>query len=102
MIFMKIALPVLRDSVAPRFDCTEEFLIVEIDQGNIVQRYILECPERNVLKRALMLIQVPVKVIICGRIDNFSLRLFQDRNLKVITGQYGLLDAVLQYWLNTF
>ncbi len=96
---MKIGIPVCKDIIAPRFDCAAEFLILELAGKEIIKRQVLPFAEQNPLRRALLMIQVPVNTIICSRIDNFSYRLLKDHKIEIISEQHGLIEEVLDVWL---
>jgi len=99
---MKIGIPICKGFIAPRFDCAEEFLIMEITDGQTIKKHVLRCLGQNPLRRALLMIQVPVNAIVCFRIDNFSLRLLEDHKITIITEQSGLLEDVLKHCLQRF
>lgn len=96
---MIIGIPVCQEIIAPRFDCAAEFLIIELEGEEIVKRQVLPFLEQNPLRRALLMIQVPVDTIICSRIDNFSSRLLKDHRIKIISDQHGPIEEVLASWL---
>jgi predicted Fe-Mo cluster-binding NifX family protein len=96
---MIIGIPVCQEIIAPRFDCAVEFLILEFEGKDIIKSQVLPLAEQNPLRRALFMIQVPVDIIICSRIDNFSYRLLKDHKIKIISEQYGQIEEVLASWL---
>ncbi|MGI6647879.1 MAG: NifB/NifX family molybdenum-iron cluster-binding protein [Bacillota bacterium] len=88
-----------QEFIASRFDCAEEFLIIELQNSQITKQFILQCLDKNLLRKALLMFQSSVNIIICGSIDSFSLRLLEDHKITVISGQHGQLQDFLDRWL---
>lgn len=99
---MKIGIPVCQGLIAPRFDCAAEFLILELKGQEVSKKYILPFTEQNPLRRALLMVQVPVDAIICSKIDNFSRRLLKDYKIIIISEQYGPVEGIVAKWLPRF
>jgi predicted Fe-Mo cluster-binding NifX family protein len=97
---MKIAVPLFGSRIAPRYDCARSLLLVEMEDGRVTGRRTVPMPDSNPFQRARALIDLGVKVLICGGIDGFSQNEFSARGVSVIgwvTGEAGdALEAFLR------
>ncbi|NPV27877.1 MAG: NifB/NifX family molybdenum-iron cluster-binding protein [Firmicutes bacterium] len=92
---MKVAIPFFAQYIAPRFDCADRFLIVDIVNGEIKHQDIWECRDSSPLIRTQALADLAVDVLICGAIDNCSFRLLSASGKQVVSWQSGQVDEVL-------
>ena len=87
---MKIAIAIFGTRVSPRFDFAPGFMLVEMTNGEIVSRREIPAEGWDGFERIKELAELAVETVICGAIDQFSLRQLEVRGIKVyswITGE---------------
>ena len=88
---LKIAVAVFGSRISPRFDCAPTMLIVEKAGSGLGQSRKVDTEGWPAGKRLKRLGQWQVGVLICGGIDEHSLRMISASNIRVyswITGEY--------------
>ena len=93
---MKVAIPVFQGKVAPRLDCAEEFLILEVGVEGAEERERWECHSDYPLERAVNLAESEADIIICGAIDQCSSRIIAATGKRVYPWQYGEIGLVIR------
>ncbi len=98
---MKIAIPAFHTKVSPRFDTAQEFILVEVADGNVIDRERLPVKSHLVSETIKNLIERRVDTLICGGIDRLSMRQLNFNQIEVyswITGEVE--DAVTCFLRN--
>jgi len=80
---MRVAVTILGNEISPRFDCAREILLADIGPGKILEWRILEMKERNPICRIKSLSAWKVQQVICGGIDDFSIRMLNGLGIRV-------------------
>jgi len=96
---MKIAIPLFGTRVSPRFTCTDQFLLVEVEKGEIVLREIIPVSDSHPLRCTRTLVDQGVDILICGGINRFSEQQLNFHNIKVFSWIAGEVDEVLENFL---
>jgi len=68
---MKLAIPVFRDRVSPRFDFSPEIWIVEVEKGEVIGKERIPTQNLSLLQRLEQVTANGVEKVICGGIDGF-------------------------------
>jgi predicted Fe-Mo cluster-binding NifX family protein len=92
---MKLAVTVYQNKVAPRFDCAEEFLIIDIENNRSREKKTLRCRSDYPLERAIMLAESDVDIVICGAIDQYSSRILSVKGKQVFSWQSGNIEDII-------
>jgi len=98
---MRIAIPAFHTKVSPRFDTAQEFILVEVANGNVIDRERLPVKSRSISEKIKDLIEREVDTLICGGIDQLSMRQLSFNHIEVyswITGEVE--DAVTCFLRN--
>ena len=66
---MKIAIPLLGKRISPRFDHAQGFLLVEEENGEIIERKELPAVGLTPLTRVKKLSELGIDTLICGGIE---------------------------------
>ncbi|NPV93360.1 MAG: hypothetical protein HPY50_21585 [Firmicutes bacterium] len=98
---MKLAMPVYQNKLAPRFDCAEEFLIIDVGSGRVGERKVLRCRSDYPLERATMLADSEADVIICGAIDQYSNRILSVKGKQVYSWQSGEIEDIIDKFVTS-
>jgi len=99
VVAMKIAIPVFGTRVSPRFTCTDQFLLVEAEKGEITQREIISVSESHPLRCTRILVEKGVDVIICGGINRVSEQQLDYHNIMIFSWINGEVEEVLDSFL---
>lgn len=95
---MKIAIPARNGQVNEHFGTTQEFAIVELENGKVKSTQILsnEGLQHNHGGIANMLRNENIEVIICGGIGGHMIQALEQMGLKVVNGASGPLESVAE------
>lgn len=97
---MVVAIPIFGSEVSPRFDCAKEILLVNVEEGKIIDHKTVEIRQTNPLHRARILSVWKVQQLICGGIDDFSMRMLNGLGIQVFPWFSGEAQKVLENFLN--
>lgn len=100
MSVMKIAIPIYGDRVSPRFDCSNSFSLISIENGKIVERNDVLLPLDNPITGIEGLIKLKVDILICGAINGFTVRMLHDKGIKVIPWIIGEIDKIVEAFIS--
>lgn len=97
---MKIAIPLFGTRVSPRFDYAHIFLVLEVENGRILQRQNLLVQESTPVEKIRRLAELEVDTFICNGIDRCSQRQLVCREIKVFSWITGEAEDVLRCFLD--
>ncbi len=90
-----IALPLYQARVSPLLDLSENFIIVEVNDGSKSDGEEVTLEWNNDLNRYDKLLNFGIDVIICNAISRLHLKYFCSKKIKVINGIIGEIDDVI-------
>ena len=96
---MKIALPCMGKEVAQHFGHCEQFCICEIEGEKLVSSEFIPNPGHKPGFLPNFLADKGVEILIAGGIGGGAIDIFNERNVKVVTGAAGDALAVVQEFL---
>ena len=96
---MKIAIPLFGDRISPRFDCAQQFRIVSVINRKIAGEEKIVMSSQMLISRVEELERLGVRTVICGAINEFTLRLLENRGIAVMPWIVGNADEVLNSFL---
>ena len=96
---MVVAIPLFGSEVAPRFDCAKEIQFFHVEGSRISHIRTVEMKEANPFRRASLLCDLKVDKLICGGIDDFSMRLVNGLGISVFPWLAGDAQKVLEKFL---
>lgn len=94
-----IAIPVFDNRISARLDCTQNVMLVSIENGVVKERERIRLVEANPLEKMKTLIEVGVQVVICGGITDVCINKLKDNGVKVIPWIRGEAEEVLKQYL---
>jgi predicted Fe-Mo cluster-binding NifX family protein len=94
-----IAIPVFGSEVSPRFDCAKRILLAHVEEGRVGECQMCEMIETHPLHWAKILTHWKVQQVICGGIDDFSLRMLNGLGIRVNPWRSGNARQVLEKFL---
>lgn len=97
---MKIAIPVFQTKISPRFDQTQEFVLLEMENGTITTRETLTTKDWSVLDRMKHLVSLEVNTLICGGIDRASLQYLGFKGVKIYSWVTGEVEDAVSCFLS--
>jgi predicted Fe-Mo cluster-binding NifX family protein len=86
---MKIAIPLFRNRISPRFDFSPEIWIITVENGEVVHQEKLPMAHLNLQQRLDHLVSNGVNQVICGGIDGFCLNRLGCRGIDVLQNVVG-------------
>lgn len=96
----KIAVACENQEVAQHFGHCEEFVIYDVENQTIANKNAVANPGHKPGFLPNYLNDLGVKVIIAGGMGQGAVDIFNDKNIEVIVGARGNVDAVMDKYLN--
>ncbi len=96
---MKIAIPLFRTRVSPRFDCAQQFWVLEVKNNQIIEQQDLQIKEKIPIQKIRKLTRLGIDILICGGIDRFSERHFYFFGIKLFSWITGEAKDIIQCFL---
>jgi predicted Fe-Mo cluster-binding NifX family protein len=96
---MKIAIPLFKDRISPRFDVCPEIWVVELKNGEVVNQEKWPMETFNLQQRLDQLTSKGVDKIICGGIESFCIGQLENRGIDVIHNVAGEAGKALNLFL---
>jgi len=96
---MKVAIPLFKDRISPRFDVCPEMWVVELNDGKMTNQEKWPMESFNLQQRLDQLTSKGVDKIICGGIDNFCMDHLGNLGIDVIHNVAGEAGEVLNLFI---
>jgi predicted Fe-Mo cluster-binding NifX family protein len=96
---MKVAIPLFKDRISPRFDVCQEIWIIELNNGEVINQEKWPMESFNLQQRLDQLTSKGVDKIICGGIDSFCIGQLGNRGIDVIHNVAGEAGEVLNLFM---
>ena len=96
---MKVAIAQYGAQVSPRFDCAPFLLVLDVEDGQIIERQTISMLPWGPLERIKRLGDFGVTTLICGGIDRFSQDQLHLAGVQVSPWITGEIDDVLASFL---
>ena len=97
---MNIAIPFFRNRISNRLDCSENFLIVTIEDGDIKKRRNIRLVHNKPSALACILKEFEIDILICNGITDFYLNKLDNMPFQIIPWIWGDVEDVLNQILN--
>jgi predicted Fe-Mo cluster-binding NifX family protein len=94
-MIQKIAVSVFGNRVSSRFDCSENVLLVTLENGAVIQRQEIRWVHVNSLEKVHLLAQEGVSLLICGGLTETYASLLHDVGIHVVSWVRGEVEDVL-------
>ncbi|MEW6374513.1 MAG: NifB/NifX family molybdenum-iron cluster-binding protein [Thermodesulfobacteriota bacterium] len=98
---MKIAIATDGNLVSPHFGRCPQFILVEIQNGEIVKKEILKNPGHEPGFLPQFLHEHGVECIICGGMGHRAQGLFAEKGIQTLTGIIDEIDNVIERFLKS-
>jgi predicted Fe-Mo cluster-binding NifX family protein len=96
---MKVAIPLFRDRISPRFDVCPEIWIVELRDGEVIKQEKWTIGSFDLQQRLDQLASRRVDKVICGGIDRFCVDHLGNMGIEVIHNVAGEAGEVLNLFI---
>jgi predicted Fe-Mo cluster-binding NifX family protein len=96
---MKVAIPLFKDRISPRFDVCPEIWIVELNNGKVVNEERWAIETFNLQRRLDQLTSKKVDKVICGGIDSFCVDHLRSMGIDVLHNVAGEAGEVLNFFI---
>lgn len=95
----KLAIPVYGGRISNRLDCSENIMLVTVENGIVKERETIRLALTNSLERINTLIELGADVLICNGITKFYSNKLKDSNIRVIPWVCGDVEETLSRYL---
>jgi predicted Fe-Mo cluster-binding NifX family protein len=95
----KIAVPVFRDRISSRLDCSETFLLLTLEQGKVVRHQQMRLLYTDPREKILLLVREGVQLVICGGLTRTYAMMLHDAHIEVIPWVQGKVADVLREFI---
>jgi predicted Fe-Mo cluster-binding NifX family protein len=96
---MKVAIPLFKNRVSPRFDVSPEIWIIELNNGEVLKQEKWPAVNFDLQQRLDQLAFNRVEKIICGGIDGFCMDYLGNMGIDVIHNVAGEAEEVLNLFI---
>ena len=97
---MRVAIPVFQSKISPRFDSTQDFVLLEIEKSKVMRRADLPTKGWPVSAKLKHMVDLGVDTLICGGIDLESMQQLNFSGIKVYSWITGEVDDVVACFLD--
>lgn len=95
-----MAIPTFGPRVSPRFDYAPGLLLINLENGKVVEKEKFSLQAWDRLQRLQKLQELGVQTLICGGIDGNSAQILSDYGIRVIAWVAGEADEAIQFFLD--
>lgn len=92
---LKIAIPLFGDRISPHFGASSTLLLVNVQEGKITDRRILDIGPQQPLELARRLVSLGAQQLICGGILYTHKQWLAANGVRVVDNQKGLAEALV-------
>ncbi len=96
---MKIAIPAFHSKVSPRFDTAQELVLLEVIDGNVINRERQPLQAYSAAGKIKKLLEQGVDTLICGGIDRLSQQRISLNRIDVYSWVTGEIDDAVSCFL---
>jgi len=97
---MKVAISTDGEYVSPHFGRCSHYTIYSVENGNVVEKEIIENPGHQPGFLPRFLSEKGIECIIAGGMGPKAASLFNEYRIKVITGVTGKVEDIINEFLN--
>ncbi|MCA9735705.1 MAG: hypothetical protein H6696_00285 [Deferribacteres bacterium] len=95
----RVAIPVFGDRISNRLDCSENVLLVSIENGQVIKRDTCHLAEIDSFSKLGLLANLGIDVLICNGITEFFENRLSDRHIQIIPWISGEAETILEQYL---
>jgi len=96
---MRVALSVWENRISPVFDSARMLLIADLENKVVTSRYYEPFSSEMPMKRAAKLLDLSVKILICGAVSLPLANMIEGYGIRIIPFVRGEVDQVLRAYL---
>jgi predicted Fe-Mo cluster-binding NifX family protein len=96
---MKVAMPLFKERISPRFDVCPEIWIIELNNGEVINQERWPMENFNLQQRMDQLTSKGVDKIICGGIDSFCMDYLGNMGIDVVHNVAGEAREALNLFI---
>ena len=96
---MKIAIPIWYNRISPVFDTASRFLIIEIEDEKVTNRFETTLDEQDLTQRCLRIQELEADTLLCGAISRPYSSMLMSMGINIIPEISGQVEDVLKAYL---
>lgn len=94
---MKVAIAVFKEHVSLRFDCAEEVLFVEFENGEIVSQKMASMEGLNPLQKLRTISTSGATRLVCGAMPGFYRRITDFLGIRIMHAEGMAIDILIEH-----
>ena len=96
---MRLAIPIFGSRVSPRFDCSQKILLIDIQNGAVVNKNEVDTSGWHSLSYIARLYNLKPNIVICGGICNRDYYALSNHGIRIIPSVFGEVEEVIRSFL---
>lgn len=96
---MRLAIPIFGSRVSPRFDCSQKILLVDVQDGAVVNKNEVDASRWHPLSHIGRLYNLKPDIVICGSICNRDYYALSNHGIRIIPSVFGEVEEVIKTFL---
>ncbi len=95
-----LLMPVFKERISSRLDCTECFQVVEIDNNSVYRTEKVKVISKNQLEKLNLILSLKPNIVICNGLTEYYENEFHKNHVKVISWVHGKFEDVIKDFIN--
>jgi predicted Fe-Mo cluster-binding NifX family protein len=95
----RIAIPVFESRVSPVLDSCRRIVLIDIDDGQEVNRSEILLEKLSLMERLDMLSRWGIKKIICAGVSDTMCKFLAGQNILLVTGIAGEIERIINAYI---
>lgn len=96
---MRLAIPIFGSRVSPRFDYSQKILLVDIQNGTVINKNEVDAGRWHPLSHIGRLYNLKPDIVICGGICNRDYYALSNHGIRIIPSVFGEVEEVIKSFL---
>jgi len=98
----KVAIPIFQNRVSPVLDSCRHMLVIDIEQGAVVQRETVYLDEMSLTERCDIFAKLKIVILICGGVSEIFANMLAGAHIRLINGIAGDMNDVITAFLGAY
>ncbi|HIC90462.1 MAG TPA: hypothetical protein EYP21_00045 [Syntrophaceae bacterium] len=96
---MRLAIPIFGSRVSPRFDCSQKILLVDVQNGVVVNKNEVDTSHWHPLSHIGRLYDLKPDIVICGNICTRDYYGLSNHGIRIIPSVFGQVEEIIRLFL---
>lgn len=95
------AIAIFGSRISPRFDCTQEFMVITCDEQIVTEKHIETIRDDMPIMKVRRLSALKVDTLICGGIDGPSREHLNSHGIKILANKKGEVEDTVSSYITS-